>query len=91
MVGVILCLAGLFLLFLSLVSFGKSFRVGIDQNRPDTLVTTGIFAFSRNPIYVAFEFVLLGQFLMFSNWILLVYMLPPSGCSTVRYRVKKNT
>jgi protein-S-isoprenylcysteine O-methyltransferase Ste14 len=72
--GVLLCLAGLFLLFLSLVSFEKSFRVGIDQDHPDKLVTTGIFALSRNPIYVAFVFVLFGQFLVFSNWILLVYM-----------------
>jgi len=72
--GVLLCLAGLLLLFLSLVSFGRSFRVGIDSDRADKLVTTGIFAFSRNPIYVAFALVLLGQFLVFSNWILLVYM-----------------
>jgi protein-S-isoprenylcysteine O-methyltransferase Ste14 len=74
-VGVLLCLAGLLLVFLSLVSFGKSFRVGIDPDRPDRLVTTGVFAFSRNPIYVAFGFVLLGQFLVFPNWILLVYMI----------------
>ena len=73
-VGVLFGLVGLFLFALSLVSFGKSFRVGIDQDHPDKLVTTGIFAFSRNPIYVAFGFVLLGQFLVFSNWILLVYM-----------------
>jgi len=72
--GVLLCAAGLLLIFLSLVSFGKSFRVGIDQDHPDQLVTTGIFAFSRNPIYAAFALVLLGQFLLFSNWILLVYM-----------------
>ena len=72
--GVLLCVAGLFLMFLSLVSFGRSFRVGIDQDHPDKLVTTGIFAFSRNPIYVAFGFVLRGQFLVFSNWILLVYL-----------------
>ena len=72
--GVLLCLVGLLLLFLSLVSFGKSFRVGIDQVQPDALVTTGIFAFSRNPIYVAFGLVLLGQFLVFPNWILLVYL-----------------
>ncbi len=72
--GVLLCLAGLFLFFLSLISFGKSFRVGIDPDHPDELVTTGIFAFSRNPIYVAFGFVLLGQFLVFPNWILLFYL-----------------
>src|SRR5262245_57486672 len=64
-VGVMLCFAGLSVLLLSLVSFGKSFRVGIDIDHPDKLVTTGIFAFTRNPIYVAFGFVLLGQFLVF--------------------------
>jgi protein-S-isoprenylcysteine O-methyltransferase Ste14 len=74
-VGVVLCLAGLFLLFLSLVSFGKSFRVGIDRDHPDELVTTGIFGVSRNPIYVAFWIFLLGQFLVFPNWILLVYLI----------------
>ena len=72
--GVLLCLAGLLLMLLSLVSFGKSFRVGIDTDNPDKLVTSGIFTFSRNPIYVAFWFVLLGQFLLFSNWILLIYI-----------------
>src|SRR5215471_5841905 len=64
-VGVMLCLAGLILLLLSLVSFGTSFRVGIDVDHSDKLVTTGIFAFTRNPIYVAFGCVLLGQFLVY--------------------------
>jgi protein-S-isoprenylcysteine O-methyltransferase Ste14 len=72
--GVLFCLAGLVLLLLSLVSFGKSFRVGIDTEHPDKLITSGVFSISRNPIYVAFAFVLLGQFLIFSNWILLVYL-----------------
>lgn len=67
-IGVLFCLAGLLLLFWSLVSFGRSFRVGIDVDRPDQLVTTGIFALSRNPIYVAFASVLIGQFLIFPNW-----------------------
>jgi protein-S-isoprenylcysteine O-methyltransferase Ste14 len=73
-VGVFFCLAGLLLLLWSLVSFGQSFRVGIDKDHPDKLITTGVFAFSRNPIYVAFAFILLGQFLIFSNWILLIYI-----------------
>ena len=62
------------MLLFSLISFGNSFRVGIDTENPDKLITTGIFSFSRNPIYVAFGFVLFGQFLIFSNWILLIYL-----------------
>jgi protein-S-isoprenylcysteine O-methyltransferase Ste14 len=73
-VGVFFCIAGLLLILWSLVSFGQSFRIGIDTEHPNKLITSGVFAFSRNPIYVAFAFVLLGQFLVFSNWIVLVYM-----------------
>ena len=72
--GVACCLAGLALLLWTLMSFGKSFRVGIDTQHPNKLVTDGIFAHSRNPIYVAFGFILIGQFLIFPNWILLIYV-----------------
>lgn len=73
-VGVVFCFAGLLLLLGAIVSFGRSFRVGIDPDRPDQLVTTGLFAYTRNPIYVAFGTILMGQFLIFPNWILLVYL-----------------
>jgi protein-S-isoprenylcysteine O-methyltransferase Ste14 len=73
-VGVFLCLLGLLLFLVSLVSFGRSFRVGIDTDHPGKLVTTGVFALSRNPIYVAFWIIMLGQFLIFPNWILLAYL-----------------
>jgi protein-S-isoprenylcysteine O-methyltransferase Ste14 len=73
-VGVGLCMAGLTLFLWSLISFGRSFRVGIDVDNPDKLVTSGVFAFSRNPIYVAFFIILTGQFLIFPNWILLAYL-----------------
>lgn len=51
----------------SLKSFGDSFRVGIDEKKPDKLITTGMFAFSRNPIYVCFNIFLVGQFLIHRN------------------------
>ncbi len=72
-IGVALCAAGLSLFVAGLVSFGRSFRVGIDTEHPDELITSGVFAYSRNPIYVAFALVLLGQFLVFPNRVLLVY------------------
>jgi protein-S-isoprenylcysteine O-methyltransferase Ste14 len=72
--GVFFCLIGLLLLLWSLLSFGRSFRIGIDIEQAGQLVTTGIFDYSRNPIYVAFALILFGQFLIFPNWILLVYL-----------------
>ena len=73
-IGVALCMLGLILFLLSLISFGKSFRVGIDEEKPGSLVTTGVYAISRNPIYTAFGLVLLGIFLIFPNWILLLFL-----------------
>jgi protein-S-isoprenylcysteine O-methyltransferase Ste14 len=74
-IGVFFCFAAVGLMLWSVISFGRSFRVGIDADHPDSLVTTGAFALSRNPIYTAFAFFLLGQFLVFPNWIMLVYLL----------------
>ncbi|NDJ89634.1 methyltransferase family protein [Mycolicibacter kumamotonensis] len=74
-IGVAFCFAGLAMVMLSLVAFGTSFRVGIDTERPDKLVTSGVFAVSRNPIYVGFGLVLLGEFLVFPTWIPLIYLL----------------
>ncbi len=74
-IGVFSCFLGLLMMALSLVAFGRSFRVGIDIDNPDRLITSGIFAHSRNPIYVAFGLVLLGEFLVFPNWVTLVYLI----------------
>lgn len=74
-IGVFFCFAGVSLMLWSLVSFGQSFRVGIDVEHPDKLITSGAFGFSRNPIYVAFGYILFGQFLVFPNWVLLIALI----------------
>jgi protein-S-isoprenylcysteine O-methyltransferase Ste14 len=73
-IGVAFCITGLAGLVWSLVSFKDSFRVGIDVKRPGFLVTTGVFSYSRNPIYVSFWSVFTGQFLVYPGWVLLVYL-----------------
>jgi len=83
--GVLLCAAGLSLFLWSLISFGRSFRVGIDVNHPGSLVTGGAFALSRNPIYVALVLILTGQFLIFPNWITLAYL--PAGAWLVHRQI----
>jgi hypothetical protein len=43
--------------------------------RPRNLLATkSVFAFSRNPINVDFAGELIGEFSMFPNWILLIYL-----------------
>jgi protein-S-isoprenylcysteine O-methyltransferase Ste14 len=77
--GVLFCVAGLFLLLWSLISFRQSFRIGIDTDHADELIVDGAFVVSRNPIYVAFAMVLMGEFLIFPNWITLIYLVAATG------------
>lgn len=72
--GALLCVLALLLFLWGMISFGRSFRVGIDTDQPDQLITSGAFAVSRNPLYAAFALILVGQFLVFPNWILLLYL-----------------
>jgi len=70
--GLALCLLAATGFILSLVSFGASFRVGIDEDKSADLVTNGMFAISRNPIYVCFLFVIAGMFLIHRNIVIVV-------------------
>src|ERR1700751_4721589 len=67
--GVGLCAVGVLILVASLVSFGTSFRIGIDADQPGRLVTTGIFPVSPNPDFLGFFVLLVRQFLVFPNWV----------------------
>ena len=74
-VGTGLSVIAPFLFLWGMVSFGNSFRVGLDADKPGNLVTDGAFAISRNPLYVAFHMVLIGTFLIYPAWIFFVYMI----------------
>ena len=65
--GAILIVGGLVIFILSLISFGNSWRVGIDKSNPGNLVTTGIFSITRNPIFVFLDLYFLGTWLIYSN------------------------
>ena len=68
------CACALLLIALSLLSFGRSFRVGIDSEQPGALVTSGIFGITRNPMYVAFALLLLGELLIHPDVFFLAYL-----------------
>ena len=74
LLAVALCTVSLIWFVLTLKSFGKSFRVGIDTQTKDKLITNGTFAASRNPIYTAFIFFFIGIFLAYPTIMTLFFL-----------------
>jgi len=70
-VGLVATLSGLLIYGLALRAFGASWRLGIDRAAPGSLVTDGIFAWTRNPIYVALDLLAIGTFLVMGRLLFL--------------------
>jgi protein-S-isoprenylcysteine O-methyltransferase Ste14 len=64
LLGVAMIICAFVLFVLALRALGNSWRLGIDENHSGRLVTTGIYAYSRNPIYLFFDLYFLGTFLI---------------------------
>ncbi|NPV01184.1 MAG: isoprenylcysteine carboxylmethyltransferase family protein [Brevinematales bacterium] len=73
-VGCVLITAGFVLFVTAAIQMGGSFRIGIDEKHPGGLVTSGVFSFSRNPIYLFFFSFSTGIFLLNGSIIFLVWI-----------------
>jgi protein-S-isoprenylcysteine O-methyltransferase Ste14 len=71
-IGAVLVLTAPALFAAALRSLGASWRMGIDSEQPGPLVTSGLFAWSRNPIYLAFDLLIIGAFLIHGRVIFLL-------------------
>ena len=63
-IGWILLVGSLCLTAIAQGQMGASWRVGIDKQRATELVQTGLFSYSRNPIFLSMRFALLGLLLV---------------------------
>ena len=70
--GAALLLAAPVLFVTALWSMGRSWRMGIDTMLPGPLVPAGLFAWMRNPMYLAFYLVIAGTMLVHGRVIFLV-------------------
>jgi protein-S-isoprenylcysteine O-methyltransferase Ste14 len=66
-VGVLISAIANVSFFACIVSFGNSFRVGIDEERAGKFVNTGMFAVSRNPMTTSMDALFFGIFLVYPN------------------------
>jgi len=71
--GIGLMLIGIVIFLLSLISFGKSWRIGVDKKSPGELITTGIFKYSRNPIFVFMDIYFIGFTLVYTNIFFIIF------------------
>ena len=67
--GIALC--GVILFVVSVLTMRDSWRAGVSPTDKTELVTSGVYAISRNPAFLGFDLVYIGILLMFFNWILL--------------------
>jgi protein-S-isoprenylcysteine O-methyltransferase Ste14 len=65
--GLALMPIGIFFTLVAQIEMGTSWRVGVDPKETTALVTTGLFAWVRNPIYAAMLCTLLGLSLAVPN------------------------
>ena len=70
--GAVLYASGLALTLAAQLQMGVSWRIGVDPSERTSLVTSGPFAFSRNPIFVGMIAVALGLLLLVPNWLALL-------------------
>jgi len=73
LVGVAFIVIGQIVFLLALLAFGDSWRVGIDKQAPGQLITGGVFAVTRNPIFVFMDLYFVGTFLIHGTVIFLIW------------------
>lgn len=71
------------------IQMGRSWRIGIDQKRQTAIVDKGIFAHSRNPIFIGIRINLLGLFLIVPTGVTLAIWLLSELLMSVQVRLEE--
>jgi protein-S-isoprenylcysteine O-methyltransferase Ste14 len=73
-IAITICTVSLIWFGITLKTFGKSFRVGIDESTNNKLITNGTFSISRNPIYITFIAFFIGIFVAYPNIVTSIFL-----------------
>lgn len=70
--GLGMTISSVFLFFIAVRAMGLNWRAGYNEKQKTELVTSGIYRFSRNPAFVAFDLLYLGFAVLFPNILMLL-------------------
>lgn len=73
--GIVLGVLGVGVFIVSVITMRDSWRAGVPKDEKTELVTSGIYAYSRNPAFLGFDLIYIGELLLFFNRYLLVITL----------------
>lgn len=65
--GLLVIALGLVIFIVAMISMKTSWRVGIDKRTKSSLITEGIYRWTRNPAFVGFDLMFLGLFVTYPN------------------------
>ena len=88
-VGIFFLIISLFWIWVAQTQMGKSWRIGIDEQRKTELITTGMFSISRNPIFLGMKVNLLGFFLVIPNAITLTVVVTGFALLNIQVRLEE--
>ena len=81
--GLMLVLIALIVIILAILTFRRA-DTSVEPWRPtSTIITGGVFSVSRNPIYLAFCWAIIGIGLILNSWWVLLSFIPAATVITV--------
>lgn len=87
--GLVLLVASLIWTAIAQIQMGNSWRIGIDKKNRTELVNKGLFAVSRNPIFLGMRLALIGFFLTIPNAITLLTMVLGDVLMQIQVRLEE--
>lgn len=88
-IGVSLMILSLIWVFIAQFQMKNSWRIGIDEEIKTELITTGLFNYSRNPIFLGMLISLVGLFLILPTFISLIFLVVSSILIQIQIRLEE--
>lgn len=87
--GWLILIVSLPLVWIAQSHMHKSWRIGIDEINPAELVTTGLFKYSRNPIFLGIMLTNIGLFMVLPNAFTILIVSLSTVCINTQIRLEE--